>query len=623
MEAGGVQPGPALALDQIQGNIAGFNKPHQRFVFLGFPDKAAAQAFLRVVEREVDTADDVAEANRSFKWRRRHRRDPEPKRWFNLLLSISGLRLLEAPELDLFEPAFQEGMRARAEHLGDRDQSAPESWLPVFQQDIHALAILAADLPEDLDRLHRQLSRHAHAHRVFELGQVEGHARTGDNHSHEHFGFRDGMSQPGVIGLTDEPKPGQEMIPAGEFILGYSGQPEEALPPPPPNAYQPVPAPPPQRFPGWAVNGSFFVFRRLRQDVAGFNDFIARKSGEIGMRPDLLEAKLVGRYRSGAPLELTRDQAPDFDPQAADPAIGDRSILEDEKINNFEYEPHDADGHLVPRAAHIRKMYPRNADPPGKAESERHRILRRGIPYGLDFEPAEPPYPGQGAPPDNQDRGLLFGCYQASIERGFEFLQTQWANQPDFPQQGDGRDPITSQDAAEPTFSLPPDHAFPDHHIVMARWVFTTGGEYFFSPSIDAIKQLAAGGEPMPGSPHRPDLTVVAAGKHHVTLVDDLITGEHRELSPGQAESLSSGGGGGDIWRPDELALKALVITTTVSEHEALPTDHELRAALQEGKTVKVLLPGRRRLALSELPELTDAARSGRGRLVLEFPDHG
>lgn len=486
MEAGTTEE-TQLALDQIQGNIAGFNKPNQRFVFLHFPDKAAAQRFLHVTRREVDTAEDVADANRIFKWDRKHGREPESKRWFNLLLSISGLRMLEAPELELFEAAFREGMQARAEHLGDVDESAPEKWLALLRQDIHALAILAADLPEGIERLQTQLSHHTHACKVEELGALDGHVRPGENQGHEHFGFRDGISQPGVIGLTDEPKPGQEMIPAGEFILGHPTQPDNAPPPAqPPGAYQPVPAPPPPQFPSWAPNGSFFVFRRLRQDVAGFNDFVTKASAETGFRPDLLEAKLVGRYKSGAPLELTRDEAAELDPQAADPSIADPSLLEDEKINNFEFEPQDADGHLVPRAAHIRKMYPRNEDPPGKAQAESHRILRRGIPYGPDFQAAEPAYPGEGAPPDDQDRGLLFGCYQASIERGFEFLQTQWANQPDFPQAGDGRDPITSQDVPAPEFNLPP-----DHHFTMLRWVITTGGEYFFSPSMAALTLLA------------------------------------------------------------------------------------------------------------------------------------
>jgi deferrochelatase/peroxidase EfeB len=100
-------------------------------------------------------------------------------------------------------------MRARAQALGDVDASAPEQWVAPFQGEIHAAAILAADSAEDLERLHAQLRRHtnAHAHPVDELGQLDGQARPGENHGHEHFGFFDRTSQPGVIGLTESANP--------------------------------------------------------------------------------------------------------------------------------------------------------------------------------------------------------------------------------------------------------------------------------------------------------------------------------------------------------------------------------------------------------------------------------
>ena len=491
MEAGAVQPGPTLALDQIQGNLAGFNKPNQRFVFLAFPDQASAQGFLRVTLREIDTAGDVAEFNRKFKRARDRGKELPTSKWFNLCLSFSGLQVLGAPELDSFSDAFKQGMVARAPVIGDVDDSAPANWVSPFGQTIHAVAILAADDPDGIERVQKNLNHHIHAHKVTELGRVDGAVRPGDARGHEHFGFKDGISQPFVEGLSTEQKPGQGALPAGEFILGYPHLDAAPPPPPPPGSYNPPPAPVPDTFPSWAKDGSFFVWRRLRQNVKGFNDFVAKAAGEAGLPPALIEAKLVGRYKSGAPLELTADEAPDFDPQAEDPAIKDPSLADDDaKNNNFVYEPQDADGHLVPRAAHIRKTYPRNATPPGQEESDRHRILRRGIPYGPEFKPDENPYPDAGNPPGDQDRGLIFGCYQASIERGFEFIQTQWANKEDFPQQGDGRDPIISQDVSEPTFSMPPDHTG-DAHLFMQRWVITTGGEYFFSPSIAAIHQLA------------------------------------------------------------------------------------------------------------------------------------
>lgn len=481
---------PGLALNDIQGNVAGFNKDHQRFVFLRFKDRDTARRFVKVCVREIDDCKDVADFKKKWK-RAKAKQDNNDKppplptaRWFNLALSFRGLQVLEAPEADTFPTEFKEGMRARASTLGDVDQNAPEHWAAPFSEEIHVIAILAADLPDDLHRLHRQLRRHITANSVQELGHDDGAARPGDKRGQEHFGYKDGASQPGVQGLTD-PKIGQEMIPAGEFILGYPRN--DAAQPAPPSDYQPVPPQPAPSAPTWAKDGSYLVFRRLRQDVKGFNDFVRQTSSTTGLRPDLLEAKLVGRYKSGAPLERTRDQAADFDPQAADPSIADPSILGEDKINNFEYEPHDSDGGLVPRAGHIRKMYPRNANPPGKPEAERRRILRRGISYGPEFIESESPYPPSGGPPADQDRGLLFLCYQASIAEQFEHIQGQWANKEEFPQPGDGRDPITSQDTPEPTFRIPPS----TDHLVLQRWVITTGGEYFFAPSKSALRSIS------------------------------------------------------------------------------------------------------------------------------------
>ena len=475
-----------LALDQIQGNLAGFFKEHQRFVFLRFRDRATAQAFIKVVIREIDTCENVIKFRRSYRWNKQRGRELPTSGWFNLVLSARGLDMLEAPERELLEVAFREGMTARAPALGDVDESEPSHWVPPFHEEIHAMAILAADSPEDLGRVHRSLSRHtnARAHLVDEIGQIDGQARGGEKHGHEHFGFFDGISQPAVEGLTEDPKPGQKTVAAGEFVLGYPRQ-DEVPPATPPAGYlAPEPAPP---FPAWAKDGSFLALRRLRQDVKAFQEFISSQSAAIGMRPDLLEAKLVGRYKTGAPLERTHDQPDDLDTQAADPSIADPSILEGAKVNNFDYEPHDADGQIVPRAAHIRKTYPRNQDPPGEVESERRRILRRGITYGPDFQADEAPYPGSGGPPADQDRGLVFVSYQSSLERQFEFIQAHWANRDEFPRPGDGRDPIISQDVAAPNFSIPP-----THHLTLARWVVTTGGEYFFSPSVDALRILSA-----------------------------------------------------------------------------------------------------------------------------------
>jgi Dyp-type peroxidase family len=226
------------------------------------------------------------------------------------------------------------------------------------------------------------------------------------------------------------------------------------------------------------------VYRRLRQDVGGFISFVTSEAETLGITPDQLGAKLVGRWKTGAPLEHVPGEPPDLDTAAADPSNAHPNVLDANHINNFGYLEHDADGHLTPRAAHIRKAYPRDEPPPGAEEANRHRILRRGIVYGAEFDPSEPAY-GTDPVPADQDRGLLFLCYQSSIPRGFEFIQTSWANQPDFPQPGDGEDPIISQNVEHPPFTLPP-----NTHLATNRWVTTTGGEYFFAPAISALKLI-------------------------------------------------------------------------------------------------------------------------------------
>jgi Dyp-type peroxidase family len=413
--------------------------------------------------------------------------------WVNVALTFAGLQQLGAQGLEGFPVEFQSSMAAQAAQLGDTGPSDPSLWVAPFNQpqSIHALVIVASDSADDLQAVHEELSALFSAHGVTELPPQDGQARPGDQRGHEHFGFKDGISQPGISGITRSSKTGQDEIATGEFLIGYpdqdgniSGQPAPPAQPGQPGYPSPPPSPP---LPPWAHNGSFLVYRRLRQDVASFNAFLATEAQQLGLAPELLAAKLVGRWRSGAPMEHVPGLPPGIDPATTDPSVQDPAVLQDDKINHFEYQAADADGHGVPHAAHIRKVNPRDADPPTKAESNRHRILRRGIPYGPELAPTEPGY-NQGAVGDGQDRGLQFICYQASIARGFAFLQEQWANARDFPVAGDGEDPIISQ-AVEPRMVRIPPTADP---IAMARWVFTTAGEYFFSPSLSALEALSA-----------------------------------------------------------------------------------------------------------------------------------
>ena len=106
---------------------------------------------------------------------------------------------------------------------------------------------------------------------------------------------------------------------------------------------------------------------------------------------------------------------------------------------------------IVPRAAHIRKAYTRDETLPGLKDAEdsesvtqTHRLLRRGIPFGTSFRPSlgATGHGGKFGVEEPNDRGLLFLAYQSDIERQFEFVQNNWVNNVNFPQSGDGQDPI-------------------------------------------------------------------------------------------------------------------------------------------------------------------------------------
>ena len=141
----------------------------------------------------------------------------------------------------------------------------------------------------------------------------------------------------------------------------------------------------------------------------------------------------------------------------------------------------------MPLAAHIRKAYPRDEDTPGGGEedTQTHRLLRRGIPYGASL-----PRGDESSSAADEDRGLLFLCYQTSIERQFEFVQARFVNDPDFPEPGAGQDPIITQDPATGSFTLPGGRQ--EHVALLQRFVTTTGGEYFFQPSRSALAALSA-----------------------------------------------------------------------------------------------------------------------------------
>ncbi len=480
---------PEDELRDIQGGLIGFNKDHQQFHYLNFADGPTAKQLLAELLPQLANGYEVLRFNAAYGENRRHHGDPEALQstWVNLWLTRTGLAVLGAPGLDLMPEEFRTGMASRP--IGDVGQSAPDKWVAPFTggAEPHATVVIAGDNPTDMEARRAKVFDILQRHSATVTGTQLGDARPDQQRGNEHFGFKDGVSQPGIDHFTKSSKSGS--IPPGEVLVGYrdadgnvSGQPLAAQAPvastygevPPPVLNQPLPS--------WTHNGTFVVYRRLRQDVAAFRGSMVNQAPTVALTADQLGAKLVGRWPSGAPMERVPGLPKTVDPSAADPSVEHPDVLGDERINKFDFSD-DVDGARVPRAAHIRKMNPRADKLADGHSSARHRMLRRGIPYGPEFVEGETPY-GQVIP-DAQDRGLLFVNYQASISRTFEFVQAHWANRDDFQQPGDGKDPMISQDTSDGTFSLPV-----GRQLTFARWVTTSGGVYAFAPSLAGLADL-------------------------------------------------------------------------------------------------------------------------------------
>ncbi len=505
-------PDIASAFAQIQGNIVGgFNKDFQDFLFLRFKSAANGRAWIAEISG-TDAAGGLANSssalvlkyNNEFKALRSQGHDPEaltPTAWNNLALTFQGLKALGMSDdaLKSFPDDFRQGMAARKDKIGDLGPSDPSRWLAPFADPskVHAVLIVAADTAELLAGRVVAVKTQAFNAGVEVIGApVQGRAREGAERGHEHFGFKDGVSQPGLrgvdlpddpVGNPDQGHPGQDLLWPGEFVLGYPTQIPKAKPGfdgPNPN-----PGPISTSGPSWTVNGSYLVFRRLDQDVPSFNLQIEALADRLGMAPDLVGAKLVGRYKSGCPLETRTFEGPSFqlplDPGVATPALADSDTLN----LNFEFG-RDPDGDTVPLASHIRKAYPRDEDTGQGADSESatqtHRLLRRGIAFGASI--GEPSGGGK-----DDKRGLLFLCYQKSISDQFEFVQHSWVNDSNFPfapkdRPTPGQDPIIAQ-SPEGSFQL----GKKGGSVAVKHCVTTSGGEYFFQPSIGALQQIGAG----------------------------------------------------------------------------------------------------------------------------------
>lgn len=374
----------------------------------------------------------------------------------SLALSFQGLKALGVPQasLDSFPLQFQQGMAARARALGDVGESSPENWeKPLGSSDVH---IVLTALAADEEYLEAAMQRARQAYRelsgITAIWRQDCHVRPNEK---EAFGFRDGISHPTVEGSgIPSSNPNEEPLKAGEFVLGYPDEMGDSHSIPQPDIL--------------GRNGSYVAFRKLYQRVAEFRRYLKENSPNPEAE-ELLAAKMMGRWRSGAPLAKC--------PLHDDPQVG----VDPGSNNDFLFKKEDPIGYVTPCGSHIRRMNPRDASIAGVARI--HRMLRRGTSYG-------PELPDGVLDDDGVDRGLMFAFVGAHLGRQFEFVQSEWMNKSDFFGGTAGNDPVAGANDGTGYFDIPKK---PIRKRVegLPRFVVTRGGEYCFLPGLRALRWLA------------------------------------------------------------------------------------------------------------------------------------
>jgi Dyp-type peroxidase family len=506
----------------IQGNtIPGFNKDHQHFLFYRIRKVKPTKLWLRWIAPLISSMDDVLAWVRAYR-ALRLRLGAEPPMcatWVNIAFSHRAIALLasKADAAAFNEASFKQGLAARSTYLGDptnkRHPGHRDRWVvggPKNEADI--LVIIAADDSSDLATMVNAIKSRASSAQLQLLFEQRGENLPGALRGHEHFGFKDGVSQPGVRGkVSSAPgdfitpryidpadprarffaKPGQLLVWPGQFLLGEPRQnPEDLV-----NSSSAQSA-----RPSWSALGSYLVCRRLRQDVPAFWKFAISAGAALGIPARQFASTLVGRWPSGAPI--MRTPASDNAALASDEWANNHFIFNDDSRpvglrpisgyagDSFAQARADFLAQVCPHFAHVRKSNPRDiATDLGKPHDSMLRmILRRGIPFG-------PAIVGIKRPPLKllrKERGLMFISYGATIEDQFEFLTRRWVNSPLQPNLG-GHDPIIGQRderGARDRYIDFPTPAGPRRIKIKNEWVVPTGGGYFFSPPIEAIASV-------------------------------------------------------------------------------------------------------------------------------------
>ena len=376
--------------------------------------------------------------------------------------------------------AFVEGAAKRASSVGDTGADGPENWVGGFGSGKdHVMFSLWALNPEALEKYSHTLTTLFLESDAFSLlWHKDGSPIKFDMQNGNpvpvpvvHFGYMDGITSTPRIKGGPEPVTPDHQKPCDPwlFILGDDAE----------NYQLPKPAE------LWK-NGSFGVFKMVKQDVAGFEKFLESNRDQID--PELLAAKLCGRWRNGVPLSLS----PDTDM----PSGG----IKADQLNNFEYVSSDGSGDhrglVCPVGAHTRRMNPRGQPIAGQGKpggsNNTHRLIRRGVPYGPAYDPM--------TPEDGIERGLLGYFINTYIENQYEFVLKEWSESGEFA----GRvrlnpksmDPlIAKNDPKESIFEIPRTSAPPLKITGFKQFISTQAAAYCFLPSMAALRWIGSIGK--------------------------------------------------------------------------------------------------------------------------------
>ena len=449
-------------LHDIQGNII---KPYtfmrQRAVFVRIDEAAAGRRWLAEVAKRIAPATPWADGKR-------------PASAMSTGISPFGLIALGMSNeiSQSFPDEFMAGAVGRAERNGDVGELSPDHWQDGFGgEDIHVAVFIFADKADQIEADTAWLREVAKTTGgVTEMAAHDGYAF---EDGVEHFGFRDGLTDVPIEGTeeiypqppgggTRRPDGSWAPIKPGEFLLGYENE----------SGAEP-PAPEPREL---ALNGTFIVYRKIYQDVAAWRRFLAQAAectygSDNEDNQEKMAAKFMGRWRSGCPLMHSPEE--DRPELADDPA----------KCNDFGYAD-DPEGMICPRGAHIRRMNPRDALDGTATVVRRHRLIRRGLEYG-------PKLPEGVIEDDGIDRGIASYLVCANLKDQFEFVWQEWVNKGDFAGLPMGeQDPVIGPATGEASMTLPGEPM--PFLFDFKRFITTRCGEYFFMPSISALKGIAA-----------------------------------------------------------------------------------------------------------------------------------